>query len=163
MTSAAPSHRFASTLSTSRWTEVPLSMLWSGSWPSKQLLVSILSSRCKPARFHELEEGKVSTEIALKSMHAHLCDFGSWENQRDEARTHQFEHAFARLDELRSDFIKHQEYIDKSKKFQEGTRTTFEALDQKVGLDTVKSMQAWPSDVVSVGNHRNEALLHKHA
>ena len=121
------------------------------------------------ARFHELEEGKVSTEIALKTMHAHLCVFGSWGNQRDEARTHQFERVFARLDELRSDFMKHQEHIDKPKKFQEGTRTTFEALDQKVGLetaarfDTVKSMQAWPSDAVSVGNQRNEALLHKHA
>ena len=47
------------------------------------------------------------------------------------------------------------------KKFQEGTRTTLEALDQKVGLDTVKSMQGWPSDVVSVGSQRNEALLQK--
>ena len=72
-----------------------------------------------------------------------------------------------RLDELRSDFIKHQEHIDKSKKFHDGTRTTVEALDPKLGpetaacFDTVKLMQAWPSDVVSVGNQRNEALLHE--
>ena len=42
------------------------------------------------ARFHELEEGQVSAESALKSMHARLSDFGRWGNQGDEARTHQF-------------------------------------------------------------------------
>ena len=47
VTSAAPSNHFTSTLSTSSWTPVPLSMLWSGSWPSRQLLVSILSNRYK--------------------------------------------------------------------------------------------------------------------
>ena len=71
------------------------------------------------ARFHELEEGQVSTESAFKSMHARLSGFGRWRNQRDEGRTHQYEYVFARLDELRSDFIKRQEYIDKPRKFQE--------------------------------------------
>ena len=55
------------------------------------------------ARFHELEEGQVSTKSALRSMHSRLSDFGSWQNQRDEARTHQFQCIVARLDELRSD------------------------------------------------------------
>ena len=97
-------------------------------------------------------------------MHSRLSDFGSWQNQRDEARTHQFQCILARLDELRSDFIKHQQYIDKSREFQEGTRITLKALDQKVGIETaarfdiVKSMQAWPSDAVSVDSQCNEAL-----
>ena len=104
------------------------------------------------ARFHELEEGQASARSALKSMHARLSDFGSWGNQRDEALTHQFEYILARLDELRSDFIKHQQYIDKSKEFQEDTRTALKALDQRVGVetaarfDTVHSTQALPSD-----------------
>ena len=116
------------------------------------------------ARFHELEEGRVSTKSALRSMHSRLSDFGSWQNQRDEARTHQFQCILARLDALRSDFIKHQQYIDKSREFQEGTRITLKALDQKVGIETaarfdiVKSMQAWPSDAVSVDSQCNEAL-----
>ena len=82
---------------------------------------------------HELEEGQAPAKSALKSV---LSDFESCGNQRDEARTHQFEYVFARFDELLSDFIKHQEYIDKSKEFQEGTRTTLKALDQRVGVET---------------------------
>ena len=79
----------------------------------------------------ELEEGQVFTKSAHKSMHARLSDFVSWGNQRDEARTHQFEYVPARLDKLRSDFIMHQQYIDKSKELQKDTRATLKALDQR--------------------------------
>ena len=62
------------------------------------------------ARFHELEEGQASARSALKSMNARLSDLSSWGNQRDDARTDQFGYILVRLDELRSDFIKHQQY-----------------------------------------------------
>ena len=44
---------------------------------------------------------------------------------------------------------------------------TLDAVERKLSFETaacfdsVKSMQAWPSDVVSVCNQRNEALLHE--
>ena len=68
--------------------------------------------------------------------------------------------------ELRSAVESVREHIEH---FKVDTSTTLDALERKLALetaarfDTIKSMQAWPSDVVSVGNHRNEALLHKHA
>ena len=89
-------------------------------------------------------------------MNARLSDLSGWGNQRDDARTDQFGYILARLDELRSDFIKHQQYIDKYKEFQEDT-----ALGQRVRVetaarsDTVHSTQAWPSDVMSGGSQRN--------
>ena len=94
-------------------------------------------------------------------MNARFSDLSSWGNQRDDARTDQFGYILARLDELRSDFIKHQQYIDKSKEFQEDTRTVLKALGQRVCVetaarsDTVHSTQAWPSDVMSGGSQRN--------
>ena len=94
-------------------------------------------------------------------MNARLSDLSGWGNQRDDARTDQFDYILARLDELRSDFIKHQQYIDKYKEFQEDTRTALKVLGQRVRVgtaarsDTVHSTQAWPSDLMSGGSQRN--------
>ena len=69
-------------------------------------------------RTNEKEETAPSNQCMLGSLTWGVGDMSATRLGRTNS------HVMAQLEELLSDFTKHQEFIDKSKKFQEGTRTT---------------------------------------